>query len=86
MKQDKTVTLYEIREYVGNEYSKQLGSKLRTKQRVNRILKRLKHQKRELIVISWQIKIPCEPKTQPLYQFEIKPWVDIYIFANTTNH
>ena len=87
MKQYKKVTLYEIREYVGNEYSKQLGSKLRTKQRVNRILRRLKHQKRELVVISWQpIRIPCKPKTQPLYQFETKPWVDIYTFANTIEH
>jgi hypothetical protein len=87
MKQYKKVTLYEIREYVGNEYSKQIGSKLRNKQRVNRILKRLKTQKRELIVIPWQtIRVPGKPKTQPLYQFETKPWVDIYIFANTIKH
>lgn len=87
MKQYKKVTLYEIREYVGNEYSKQIGFKLRTKKRVNRILRRLKHQNRELIVIPWQpIKLPCKPKNDPAYQFQVKTWVDIYTFANTIKH
>jgi len=86
MKQYEKATLYEIREYVCNEYSKRLGSKLRTKQRVNRILRRLKHQKRELVVIPWQIKVPCKPKNDPMYQFELKAWVDIYTFANTVKH
>ena len=51
----RLITKYEIREYVGNEYSKGLGSKLRSKQRVSRILKRLKHQDRKFVVVFWKI-------------------------------
>lgn len=52
----KTITLYEIREYVGNQLSTSVGSKLRSKTRVNRILKRFKHQNREFCVVPWKVK------------------------------
>lgn len=83
MSKFKQVTLYEIREYVGNGYSKGLGFKLRSKQQTNRILKRLKPQNREFIVVPWKTKIPYKPKTEPQYQFEAKQWVDIYTFKDT---
>lgn len=69
----KYTTLYEIREYVENRwYSKNLGSKLRNKQRINRILKRLKHQNRDFVVIPWKINEVIKPKVKSAYQYDDK--------------
>lgn len=38
----KQVTRYEIREFNGNEYSKRLGGRLRTRAEANRVVKILK--------------------------------------------
>lgn len=42
MKMNKQVTRYEIREFTGNEYSKQLGRRLRTREQATRIVRLLK--------------------------------------------
>lgn len=44
----KQVTLYQVREFVGSEYSKQLGRRLRTRQQASGILKILKKAGREV--------------------------------------
>jgi len=44
----KQITRYEIREFVGNEYSKQLGRRLRTREQASRIVRLLKQQKRNV--------------------------------------
>ena len=81
------ITLYEIREYVGNNYSKPLGNKLRNKTRIKRLLKRLNRQNRQFIVVSYKIAQPkLKQVIQCPYQFEIKAWVDIYTFANSVKH
>lgn len=51
----KQIILYEIREYKGNEYSKQLGRRLRTRSEASRIVKILKADKRE--VFASKIKV-----------------------------
>lgn len=38
----KQVTRYEVREYIGNDYSRQIGCRLRTRQDAGRIVKILK--------------------------------------------
>lgn len=38
----KQVTRYEIREYIGSEYSKKLGRRLRTREQAGRIVRLLK--------------------------------------------
>lgn len=76
-----TITMYEIREYIGTKYSKPLGSKLRSKSRVTRLVKRLSKQGRDVVIVRYKI---IKPKSQPvessLYQFEVKPWIDWYTF------
>ena len=42
MTKSKQVTMYQVREFVGSDYSKQLGFKLRTKQQATKIVKALK--------------------------------------------
>lgn len=77
----KTITLYEIREYIGNNYSKPLGSKLRTKSRVTSLVKRLSKQGRHLVVAGYKVAKPTQQAVKSsLYQFEIKPWIDWYTF------
>ena len=77
----KAITLYEIREYVGTNYSKPLGSKLRSKSRVTRLVKRLSKQGRELVIASHKVTKPKTKTTKSsLYQFEVKPWIDWYTF------
>jgi hypothetical protein len=44
----KQITRYEVREFVGNEYSKQLGCRLRTREQANRIIRLLKKQGRKV--------------------------------------
>ena len=51
----KQIILYEIREYKGNEYSKQLGRRLRTRSEASRIVKILKADGRE--VFASKIKV-----------------------------
>jgi hypothetical protein len=43
----KTTTRYEVREFTGNEYSKRLGRRLRTRDEASRIVKILKKQGRQ---------------------------------------
>lgn len=81
------ITLYEIREYVGNNYSKALGCKLRSKAQVTRIVERLRKQNREFVVVPYKVSSLKSRQTKTLtHQFEIKPWVDIYTFTNTIKH
>lgn len=51
----KQINLYEIREYKGNEYSKQIGRRLRTYKEAIRIVKILKSTGRE--VFASKIKV-----------------------------
>lgn len=51
----KTVTMYQVREFVGNEYSKQLGRKLRDKKSASKIVKMLKKQKRVVFLAPMKI-------------------------------
>ncbi len=51
----KQITRYEVREFVGNEYSKQLGRRLRTREQASRIVRLLKKQGRT--VFSSPLKI-----------------------------
>lgn len=51
----KQVTRYEVREYIGNDYSKQIGRRLRTRQDASRIVKILKSSGRS--VFAAPIKI-----------------------------
>ena len=46
----KTQSLYQVREYVGAQYSRQLGRKLRSRTDALRLVKRLKKQRREVFV------------------------------------
>lgn len=46
----KLTSLYQVREYVGSEYSRQLGAKLRARSDALRIAKRLKRQGRTVFV------------------------------------
>lgn len=82
----KYMILWEIKEYVGNQYSRELGSKLRSKKRVNKIVKRLQRQNRCFVLHPWKIsKLSIKPKPQKP-KFEIKQWVDVYTFADTAKH
>jgi hypothetical protein len=51
----KQITRYEVREFVGNNYSKQLGCRLRTREQAGRIVRLLKKQGR--MVFSSPLKI-----------------------------
>jgi len=46
----KTTTRYQVREFTGSEYSKQLGRRLRTRIEASRIVKILKKQGRNAFV------------------------------------
>jgi len=39
---NKLIAMYQVREWVGNEYSKALGSKLRAAVRAKKLIKRLR--------------------------------------------
>ena len=54
---NKTKKLYEIREFVGNNYSKSLGRKLRDRSAAIKIKNRLKKQKREIFISPISISI-----------------------------
>ncbi len=51
----KQITRYEVREFTGNEYSKQLGRRLRTREQAGRIVRLLKKQGRT--VFAFPLKI-----------------------------
>lgn len=51
----KQVTRYEVREFVGNAYSKQLGRRLRTREQAGRIVRLLKKTGRA--VLSAPLKV-----------------------------
>ena len=44
----KTISVYQVREFVGNKYSKQLGRRLRARTDALRLVKLLKKQGREV--------------------------------------
>jgi hypothetical protein len=68
-------TLYEIKEYIGSEYSKLLGSYLRPYQRAAKIARRLKKQGRDIVLIGMKVNLTTEQESQ--YQFTPRSWVDI---------
>jgi hypothetical protein len=45
-------TLYDVREYVGLEYSKSLGNYFRPYKRAEKIARRLKKQNRDIVLIG----------------------------------
>lgn len=51
----KTRTLYQVREFVGNDYSKQLGRKLRERGVAQRLVRVLKQQGRNVFVSPLRI-------------------------------
>ena len=55
MKNTKKTAMYQVREFIGNDYSKPLGLKLRTKSSAMKISKRLK--KRGMVVFLSKIMI-----------------------------
>ena len=53
----KQVTLYQVREFVGSEYSKQLGRRLRTKQQASSIVKILKKDGRQVFTSPMKVSV-----------------------------
>ena len=51
----KQVTLYLVREFVGSEYSKQLGRRLRTRSQATTIVKILKKAGREVFASPMRV-------------------------------
>jgi hypothetical protein len=51
----KQITRYQVREFNGNEYSKQLGCRLRTRKEAGRIVRLLKKQGRSVFAASLKI-------------------------------
>jgi hypothetical protein len=68
-------TLYDIREYIGLEDSKSLGSYLRPYQRAAKIARRLKKQGRDIVLIGMKVNLTTEQESR--YQFTPRSWVDI---------
>ena len=52
---NKTRNMYQIREFVGNSYSKLLGRRLRERAAALRIVRMLKKQGREVIAVPMRI-------------------------------
>jgi hypothetical protein len=52
---NKQITRYEVREFTGNEYSKQLGRRLRTREQAGRIVRLLKKQGRAVFASPLKI-------------------------------
>jgi hypothetical protein len=53
--QTKTRTLYQVREFIGNDYSKQLGQKLRDRTVALRLVRLLKKQGRSVFAAPLRI-------------------------------
>lgn len=51
----KKVSRYEIREFIGQSYSKSLSPKLRTRERATKLVKRLRKQGREVFAAKMAI-------------------------------
>lgn len=51
----KTKTLYTVREFIGSEYSRQLGRRLRTRAAANQIAKALKKQGRSVFIAPLKV-------------------------------
>lgn len=51
----KQVTRYQVREYIGNQYSKQLGRRLRTIEQSARIVRILKKAGREVFAAPLKV-------------------------------
>lgn len=51
----KQTTRYQVREFIGNEYSKQLGFRLRTREQANRIMRILKKEGRTVFASPMKI-------------------------------
>ena len=51
----KQITRYEVREFTGNEYSKQLGRRLRTREQAARIVRILKKSGRTVFAAPMKI-------------------------------
>lgn len=47
-----TVTLYQIREYIGSNYGKQLGTKLRNRRQAQKLIRYLKKRNRSRTLIA----------------------------------
>jgi len=60
-------TLYDIREYIGSEYSNSLGSYLRPYRRAAKIARRLKKQGRDIVLIGMKVDLTAEQESR--YQF-----------------
>jgi hypothetical protein len=54
---NKQTTLYQVREFIGGEYSKALGRRLRTRQQASRIVKILKAEKRSVFLAPIKVAI-----------------------------
>lgn len=52
---NKTRTLYQVREFIGNDYSKQLGCKLRDRSVAQRLVRLLKKQGRNVFASPLRI-------------------------------
>lgn len=50
-----TANLYQVREFIGADYSKQLGRRLRTRTDALRIVRILKKQKREVFATPMRV-------------------------------
>lgn len=53
----KQVTLYQIREYIGDDYSRQLGRRLRTRAEALAIVKLLKKSGREVFKSPMKVAV-----------------------------
>ena len=55
----KNKTMYELREYVGNRYSRSLSIKLRTWAQANKLKKRLLEKHPDIFLVRYEIKVPA---------------------------
>lgn len=55
MTKTKQIAMYQVREFIGNEYSKQLGRRLRNRQDAGRVVKMLKKQGRQVFSAKMMI-------------------------------
>ena len=51
----KLIAMYQVREWVGNEYSKTLGSKLRVAVRAKKLIKRLRSRGRVVFLSKMMV-------------------------------
>lgn len=68
-------TLYDIREYVGSEYSRSLGSYLRPYRQAAKIARRLKQRGRDIVLVGIEVNLTTDQQAQ--YKFTCNSWIDI---------